>query len=477
MSIIEKSGTLTYVDGEDNSIKLYPETKAANVDISILNGSLGVWKDLGDINDAFIPSIAYGKGIFVAVDHDKHFYHSTDCITWTKLDITANGDLADVCFGLGVFVAVCTNGWIYHSVDGMTWTEERIVLDDLGSEKISADSGTLVGTDMDLRCVTCGSLLSNTFVFAGQHLSGYVSLNVTFEKDVNEATVSDHAVSYSSTMTYSDICFGNNKYIAVGFDTNTSGTICTSADGISWISVLAHTSDSVLSVCYGMGRCVAVANDGRAYYSNDSAVTFVETKSLFALGQPAEISYINRTFVIADQTGKTYVSNDGSSWGQLFNEHCGKDTTFNLIDMGDKFMLVNRVGKIQTLEFARDNKDMESVMNGLIGLFGNNIRYVKETVKSDDIEVTIEGYAIGRIVQAFIYIKMLNDVPGGASMGAKFNSLVPISTVLFTVSPGTTMQIAEIILYSNGTITLRNHGTAALGTGWSVVGSAMYILK
>lgn len=472
MSIIEKSGTLTYVDGEDNSIKLYPETKATNVDIGVLNGSIGIWKDLGNIDDTLIPSIAYGKGIFVAVDYHKHFYHSTDCITWTKLDITANGDLADVCFGLGVFVAVCTNGLIYHSVDGMTWTEERIVLDDLGSEKISADSGTLVGTDMDLRCVTFGNLLYNTFVFAGMHLSGYVSLNVT-----NKATVSSHAVSYSSTMTYSDICYGNNKYIAVGYDRNTAGTICTSADGISWISVLDHTSDSVISVCYGMGRCVAMAPDGRAYYSNDSLVTFAHTKSFFASGQTVKISYINRTFVIADQTGKTYVSYDGSSWDQLFGEHCGKDTTFNLINMNDKFMLVNRSGKIQTLGFAREHKDMESVVDEIIRLYDNKIRYVEEVVQSNDIKVTITGYAIGRIVQAFIWVQMIEVIPGGASVNAKFNSLVPIKRVECIASPGTTMQIAGITLDSNGTITVINHGTASLGEGWGLVGSAMYILK
>lgn len=477
MSIIEKSGTLTYVDGEDNSIKLYPETKATNVDVGVLNGGLTIWKDLGNINDAFLPSIAYGKGIFVAVDRNKHFYHSIDCITWTKLDITANGVLADVCFGLGVFVAVCTNGWIYHSTDGISWTGETIVFDDLGSEKIPSESGTLVGTGMDLRCVTFGNLLDNTFVFAGQHLSGYVSLNVTLGKDINEATVSNHAVSYSSTMTYTDICYGDNKCIAVGYDKNTAGTICTSIDGISWTSVLTHASDSVLSVCYGMGRCVAVANDGRAYYSNDSSVTFVYTGSFFTLGQYAKIYYVNRTFVIAGKTGKTYISNDGSSWYQCLDEHCGKDTTFNLINMNDKFMLVNRSGKIQILEFARDHKDMESVVDEMMRLYGNNIRYVKETVKNNNIEVTIEGYAIGRIVNAFIFIRMLTDISGGVTENVNFNSLVPITIVQAIASPGTTMQIVEIILYPNGTARLINHGTSTLGAGWAVSGSAMYILK
>lgn len=476
MPTIEKSGTLTYVDGEDNSIKLYPETKATNVDIGVLNGDVGNWEDLSNINDAFIPSIAYGKGIFVAVDQNKHFYHSTDCIIWTKLDITSNGDLTDVCYGDGIFVAVCTNGWIYHSTDGISWTGETIVFDDLGSEKIPSESGTLVGTDMDLRCVAYGNGL---FVFAGMRLSGTVSF--TANDSNGNVIVKNHTAAYSSTMTYNDICYGNNKYIAVGNDVNTAGTICTSADGISWISVLTHGLLSIDSVCYGMGRCVAtssMSSGTRIYYSNDSANSFVYTNIENAEDGSYAIAYVNRTFILAATSGKSYVSNDGRSWHQLFGEHCGKDTTFNLINMNDKFMLVNRSGKIQAIEFARDHKDMESVVDEMIRLFGNNIRYVEEVVKTDDIKVSIRGYGIGRIVNVIVEVQVLNDIPGGEYRDVNFNALVPISNVIFLMSPGSN-YVGQILMTAAGVIRFTNRGNAntIMKKGYLMSGSAMYILK
>lgn len=475
MSIIEKSGTLTYVDGEDNSIKLYPETKATNVDIGVLNGGLGNWEDLSNINDAFMPSITYGNGIFVAVDRHKHFYHSTDCIAWTKLDITSNGDLADVCYGDGIFVAVCTNGWIYHSTDGISWTGETIVFDDLGSEKIPSESGTLVGTDMNLRCVTYGNGL---FVFAGMCLSGTVSF--TIDSD-NKATVSNHTVTYFSTMTYTDICYGNNKYIAVGNDKNTAGTICTSTDGISWISVLTHGLLSIDSVCYGMGRCVAtssMSSGTRIYYSNDSANSFVYTNMENAEVGGYAIAYANRTFILAATSGKSYVSNDGGSWYQLFGEHCGKDTTFNLIDMNDKFMLVNRSGKIQAIEFARDRKDMENVVDEMMRLYGNNIRHVEEVVETSDIKVSIRGYGIGRIVNVIVEVQVLNNIPGGEYRDVNFNTLVPISNVIFLMSPGAN-YVGQILMTAAGVIRFTNRGNAniIMKKGYLMSGSVMYILK
>ena len=74
-------------------------------------------------------SVAYGAGVFVAMDQEGNAWRSQDGSAWTPhpLGITAGYNVA---FGNGRFVTVDANGFptqTYSSVDGVTWTPSPAV--------------------------------------------------------------------------------------------------------------------------------------------------------------------------------------------------------------------------------------------------------------------------------------------------------------------------------------------------------------
>jgi hypothetical protein len=89
----------------------------------------GVWKPGEkpvDINGRPIAKVVFGNGKFVGVGRDAVGW-SIDGITWTDADHKGeelrNGSLNGVAYGFGMFVAVNSSGNIIYSRDGYTWTK------------------------------------------------------------------------------------------------------------------------------------------------------------------------------------------------------------------------------------------------------------------------------------------------------------------------------------------------------------------
>ena len=85
--------------------------------------------------------------------------------------------------------------------------------------------------------------------------------------------IDDYEYNYDNssevTLPYSaewySVCYGNGKFVAVAYDSNTAAY---STDGINWIETTLPSSADWWSVCYGNGKFVAAGND-KAAYSTD----------------------------------------------------------------------------------------------------------------------------------------------------------------------------------------------------------------
>ena len=85
-------------------------------------------------NDGWL-NIAYGNGVFVAIDSSYNTSATSTCVistdngkTWTQYDMPI-GDLYSVAYGNGVFVAVnySSNTSATSTDNGVTWTQQSML--------------------------------------------------------------------------------------------------------------------------------------------------------------------------------------------------------------------------------------------------------------------------------------------------------------------------------------------------------------
>jgi len=126
----------------------------------------------------------------------------------------ALGGLFAVAFGGGVWVAVGRNGEIQSSPDGIVWTHRP---------------QPLVGA-VYLNGVTYAN---GQFVVVGQLTPNQVIL--TSPDGVTWTSQTPASIAASPNTWLSDIAFGNDEFVAVGYDnTNSFAFIVSSPDGIAW---------------------------------------------------------------------------------------------------------------------------------------------------------------------------------------------------------------------------------------------------
>lgn len=128
-----------------------------------------------------------------------------------------------------------------------------------------------------------------------------VNNNIVFKTlDIENWTlVSD---SKFGTTHVCSICYGNEKFVAVGYD----GKMAYSADAANWTLV----SDSkfgavpINDICYGNGKFVAVSAGGKMAYSSDGINWTLVPDSKFGSSRVFSIHYGNGKFVAVGWQGK-----------------------------------------------------------------------------------------------------------------------------------------------------------------------------
>lgn len=118
---------------------------------------------------------------------------------------------------------------------------------------------------------------------------------------------------------WSSICYGAGKFVAVGLDTPVYST-----DGINWSKSNATIKENWTSVCYGADKFIAVARNGAVAYSLDG-INWTFPRLGPIMGNWNSVCYYDKGFEVIGQGGSEdcdpAYSEDGINWepeGLLF---------------------------------------------------------------------------------------------------------------------------------------------------------------
>ena len=147
--------------------------------------------------------------------------------------------------------------------------------------------------------------LSDVREFAGWSITQNSSKDIVF-KVRSPKSWTEVLESKFDTTSVLDICYGNGKFVAVG----SSGKMAYSTDAVSWTEVVESKfgTSTIYGVCYGNGKFVAVGDSGKIAYSIDGIDWIEVTDSTFGSNTTIySICYGNGKFV----AGGGYLSSIG----------------------------------------------------------------------------------------------------------------------------------------------------------------------
>jgi len=271
-SIVEAEGRLTAA---------YANGTTANIAASIDGGA---WNVRASITGFTNPHLAYGNGIFVAVDGNGNYSTSPDGDTWgaaTSLDPDAG--FVGLAFGASLFVgaglkADGTHGGIWSSPDGTTWTE-----------RTSGVTNILNGIEF----------VNSIFIVTGRNGVILTSPDgITWTSRTSGSILPLNSAGYTA-----------GTYVVCG----AGGTILTSTNLTGWTSRTSGVSTELRSVVGSANGFLAVGDSGVAIISDDgitwtptitglsitlrnAIVDSVDAAKFYVVGDLTSILYGVRTF-------------------------------------------------------------------------------------------------------------------------------------------------------------------------------------
>ncbi len=239
------------------------------------------WTPEAGASHPAIFSLAYGAGRYVGLAHNAT-YSATDGQGWQRMETDVSGQSSGrVIFALGQFVVNLENqGQVATSRDGRNW--RRCVV-----EGATSAFGNVVG--------------AGTRVFA-LGIAGGLAVTNDLESWV---FVADAA----SGMSFSDIAFGSELYVAVG------NGIATSTDGTVWAKQELNVGSNLRAVAHGSGTFVAVGRkDGsESILTSPDGQTWTERVALAPNIALYDIEFTGAEFLIGSYNG-VLSSLDGVEW-------------------------------------------------------------------------------------------------------------------------------------------------------------------
>ena len=277
-----------------------------NFDILHLN----VVKKLGgsystDQTHFHLKSICYGNGRFITVgmvinDSIGTSLTSTDAVSWDEHTLPSSSVPDSVCYGNGKFVSGCSNSELYYCSES-PWN--------FGSAGSYSGSKTLTirsfcyGTDKFV--AACNDYNDGTGLI-------YSTDGITW----NDCTITTSKTNWNS------VCYGNGKFVAVGYSFVSNATetnFAYSTDGITWALGIMPIKATYTSVCYGNGKFVAVTESANTLtaYSTDginwTSSYIVSDVNNFG-SSLLSVCYGNGKFVAVGQTYTYAYSYNGYKW-------------------------------------------------------------------------------------------------------------------------------------------------------------------
>ena len=205
---------------------------------------------------------------------------------------------------------------------------------------------------------------NNKFVAVGYNYlnSDYIS-KIAYSTDGASWTVVDDSAlgGYSITA----IAYGGNKFVAG----DTQGGLVYSDDGENWTAVSNSplSKDYVNAIAYGGNRFVAVVGgENPIAYSSDGENWAAASISAFGLYTIDAIAYGGNRFIAGDSEGKLAYSSDGASWTVVSNKPFGNTYSIDTIAYGgNRWVIANSQGKVA---YSLDGTSWTTVSDSTFGI-------------------------------------------------------------------------------------------------------------
>ena len=191
-------------------------------------------------------SIIYGNNRFI-MHSGQYVYYSSDGSKWTSVSIAGYGAYnyraSFSLYGNGIFVLSLVNQpYMYYSTNGTSWTS------------VSVTAATYTGAAYG----------AEKFV--------YITADGTTYYSSNGSSWSTGSIGNGSN--WNTLCYGNDRFVAI----STDGSVAISTDGLSWTYYSGKlTAKTWISVEYGNGMFVAIANNSNVLAASFDGITWYET--------------------------------------------------------------------------------------------------------------------------------------------------------------------------------------------------------
>ena len=249
--------------------------------------------------------VCYGGGKFVAMGMITSAY-STDGINWTEVSISTSHDM--IAYGNGMFLAVNKYGYAIHSTDGIKWTIDNVdpvcqqggsTLSDLcfGNGKFVATIETAPGINPDLKVITSTDACTWSSYYIGPTYDPAHHYDMWYRVCYNDTD--------SSFMFLSEY-----------------GEYCYTYDFRTWHLWLMPVVDDQYHwefICCGNGKFVA-ASDGSTYDFIDIAYYDTKAYTIIATDHPwLSTGTPNQIFQVTDNRQLGFWYCDSSKRGRCFH--------------------------------------------------------------------------------------------------------------------------------------------------------------
>lgn len=285
---------VTYGDGKFVAVGLYSYPPNAQIEYS----TDGITWTIATTISSRYQNVAYGDGKFVAVGYDassnNSVAYSTDGITWTNPSVpnlSVNPYYNSIVYGDGKFVATVNYITVY-STDGITWTEttmptgywNKIIYGDgkFVTVAFAYPQGSITAHSTDAITWTTYTMpTTNSWgaVAYGDGKFAAISTSETaYSTDAISWTVNTVTLTLAPTV-YTDMVYGDGKFVAVAHVYGSPSTASYSTDGITWTETTIAASNGYnrrfSHITYGGSVTYISTNESKTVYtvpSNTEAI-------------------------------------------------------------------------------------------------------------------------------------------------------------------------------------------------------------
>ena len=266
-----------------------------------------------------------------------------------------------------------------HYLDGKVTVDKDHVIGELSSDMMPYDVKErvyVVKSDEERLALTKNPLHNGDAVCVspedGSGDMWYYVVDDTKLGDMSNLAIQWYETSNGlNNRNWRSICYGNGKYVAVAYSSN---TFAYSTDGINWIETTNGLNDRYwYSICYGNEKFVAVSDYPNTFAYSTDGINWTETTNGLSSRNWESICYGNGKYVAVAYSSNTFAySTDGINWIETTNGLSSR--SWNSICYGkDKYVAI--AANSNTFAYSSDGINWTEISNGLSKNGWNSICY------------------------------------------------------------------------------------------------------